>query len=261
MNFNTIIVVASQTTTTEIRILSCELPTHEAFHCRVFMNPGFVSDLIMGSWNTQQWIYPCIGPLFWHFIRSSDRGWGTGGSPLLSTLQRLGCVSVPSRGSHAAGTWGTASPMQGLHTRECSHVVISHPITPCIAFPCFQQCQLHTQPHVGVATQEQRCSVGPHRLTRVSQGHLCWQGQVSLSPVPWEEAQTAIAVSRGWMLDACYWPRFWTRSDLSGLLPCDDSHFCHVSGHQGMLQPERFLPAWVSVAVRGYGVCNGHFNT
>lgn len=69
MNFDTItIILAWQTTATESLISSYELPVHKAFDCRVFTQPGFVSDPVRDSRNAPQWAHPGADPLFWNFI-------------------------------------------------------------------------------------------------------------------------------------------------------------------------------------------------
>lgn len=162
------------------------------------------------------------------------------------------------------GHGGQAAPRGDTATQGCPHAAHTphpgwEPLPPHVAFPCFRQ---------GGSAQRPTATLRGHR--RRPRGATRAQGvsqRPTRVPVPWVAPPvgtgpptlwgTSLAVvcpgrkhgPSAWSAgDACRRPRFWTGFVLSGLSPCDESRSCHVPGHQRMLQPEWYPPAW--------GFCN-----
>lgn len=150
------------------------------------------------------------------------------------------------------GDTATQGRPHAAHTTPAPGGNPFHPTSPSRAFGRAARLSALRQPCVGI--------VDPLGLEGVSQ-------RPTRVPVPWVAPPvgtgpprlrgTSLAVvcpgrKRGPSArpagDACRRPRFWTGFVLSGLSPCDESRSCHVPGHQRMLQPEWYLPAW--------GFCN-----
>lgn len=179
-----------------------------------------------------------------------------------SVVQRFGYVSVPSRGSHAAGTRGTGSPTQGhCHPGVSPHSTPEweprHPTSPPRAFGRAGHISSLQQPCAGIAT----IPVGPHGLAWLSR-------HPTRVPMPWVTTLRRQGHPRwgGWA--GCH-------RGLQGVLAVDP-----VSGPALSVWPLAVrwltLSSWtwaskdaapsgaclrgVSVTARGYGLYDGHFN-
>lgn len=164
-----------------------------------------------------------------------------------SALPRLGCVSVPSRGS-LRGDAGDGRPHAGTPPPRAA------PRLPALPPRCAFGPRQRSPAAPGGTAALQR----PPGATQAGGGEPspragpCAPGRTAAGPGPptlEDQALPGRSAARHGSRRGCWaLTLFQGWGAVSGPSPRRDSRSCRVPGHQRMLQPERYLPAW--------GFCN-----